>query len=76
MMRWITIDQQLPPVGGCVLFCCFFGKDDVYNTTVGMGYYQGQKTEGDAIAMETQEGDWEPCTHWMPLPPTPDKEQA
>jgi hypothetical protein len=30
---------------------------------------------GDAIVMQTKPGDpswWYPCTHWMPLPPTPE----
>ena len=82
MTEWISIDVRLPDKFQEVLFCCFM--EDVpgspYFTDVSVGWYEGQRTLGDAIAMETlaaSEGldrDWSPCTHWMPLPKTPEIE--
>ena len=67
--EWIPITEKLPPLIKDILFCCYLEDSDDC-TSVGFGWYAGNKTEGDAIAIETYDG-WYPCTHWMPLPETP-----
>jgi hypothetical protein len=74
--KWTHYKDELPPRGyEEVLYCCWM---DDYFTDVRVGWYEGKRTLGDAIAMESvaaSEGvdrDWAPCTHWMPLPPKPE----
>jgi hypothetical protein len=68
-MNWTHISEHLPTLNQPVLFCCRIDEDEFGD--VELGWYEGHKTEGDAIAMETSAG-WYPCTHWMALPPTPE----
>ena len=70
-MKWIPITEKLPALYEPVLFCCYL--DEYGFTDVDLGWYEGQKTQGEAIAMETSSDGWYPCTHWMPLPETPEK---
>jgi hypothetical protein len=70
MSNWISITDKLPTINEFVLFCCYieeYGFGDV-----DLGWYEGHKTNGDAIVMETHDG-WYPCTHWMALPLVPEK---
>ena len=71
--KWIHIDDQLPETNTDVLFTCMY-EDEGYCSDVQLGWYEGAKTLGDAIVMETStdKHDWYPCTHWMPLPKTPE----
>ena len=66
-MEWIAIKDRLPEIDQQVLFCAFI--HDGF-TDVELGWYEGGKTESDAIAIETA-FDWFPCTHWMPVPDKP-----
>lgn len=73
VLRWISVIDDLPPLNERVLFCCY--PDD--HTGCGhiyIGVYEGSKTKGKAVVMETSEDrwDWLPCTHWMPLPEPPE----
>ena len=78
-MKWIPITEKLPALYEPVLFCRYieeYGFGDVgFGWYEGMkpGWYEGMKTDGiaNAIAMLTSD-DWYPCTHWMPLPETPE----
>jgi hypothetical protein len=77
MIHWISIDEQIPEQGEEVLYCCLIddGSGQAYFTDVRLGFYDGHKTKGDAIVMdsyESEDGDWYPCTHWMPLPQPPE----
>jgi hypothetical protein len=70
MNNWISITEKLPTLYEPVLFCCYIegcGFGDVE-----FGWYEGDKTNGVAIVMETTSDGWSPCTHWMPLPETPE----
>lgn len=69
-MNWIHISELLPTLNEPVLFCCYIEDCDGFGD-VEIGWYEGSRTEGDAIAMETSSG-WFPCTHWMAIPPTPE----
>ena len=71
LSRWIPITERLPDHDIPVLFCCLINGEFGF---VELGWYAGNKTEGDAIAMETSvcSGDWLPCTHWRPLPEVPE----
>ena len=69
MPEWISIADKLPPINETVLFCCYleeYGFGDIE-----LGWYEGHKTNGEAIAMETTSDGWYPCTHWMALPKEP-----
>jgi hypothetical protein len=73
MNDWIPITEKLPKEKEHVLFCCYI-EDEGFGD-VHLGWYEGHKTMGESIAMETVPGDphwWFPCTHWMPLPETPE----
>jgi hypothetical protein len=73
-MNWIPITEKLPKEHEFVLFCCYIEDEEGFGD-VDLGWYEGRKTMGDAIVMETRPGDdswWMPCTHWMHLPPTPE----
>jgi hypothetical protein len=65
MSQWISIDDELPKQGERVLFYL----DDPL-TEVSLGWWEGKWTHGKAIVMEygDDDGDWLPCSHWMPLP--------
>jgi len=70
--RWISVEEMLPPLKERVLFCCY--PDEVTGCgNVYVGGFHGLKTRGKAVAMEysCDDGDWLPCTHWMPLPEPP-----
>ena len=73
VLRWISVFDELPPLDKRVVFCCYpdkrTGCGDIY-----IGIYEGSKTKGKAVVMETSEDrwDWLPCTHWMPLPKPPE----
>ena len=69
MNKWIPITEKLPALYEPVLFCCYIEGCGFGN--VEFGWYEGMKTDGSAIAMLTS-ADWYPCTHWMPLPETPE----
>lgn len=71
---WTHYKDELPPLHTKVLLCCLYEDDGFhgpYISEIETGYYEGQKTQGDAIVMETPD-DWYPCTHWMPLPDVPE----
>lgn len=70
MNNWIHISDKLPTINEFVLFCCDIDEYGFGN--VELGWYEGHKTESDAIVMETSSDEWYPCTHWMPLPETPE----
>jgi hypothetical protein len=73
MSNWIPITEKLPKEHEFVLFCCYIEDEEGFGD-VDLGWYEGHKTMGDAIVMQTKPGDpswWFPCTHWMPLPETP-----
>jgi hypothetical protein len=75
-MTWTPITQQVPPTGKEVLFCCEI--DDIF-TGVGLGTYWGKWTDSpNAVVMEIVgvDDDWSPCSHWMPVPLTPDQLSA
>jgi len=75
-MDWIRITERLPTIEEDVLFCAEI--DGVFGD-IHLGWYEGSKTAGDSIAMETVPGDpgwWFPCTHWMPLPEKPKSEPS
>ena len=72
--EWISIRDQLPPIGKQVLFCC---KLDDEFTEVDLGEYCGKWSDSpNAIVMELPRAqddyDWSPCSHWMELPKTPE----
>jgi len=68
-MEWTSINDELPPLKEDVLFCCQI--DDTF-TFISIGQYCGHKTEGNAVVMDANDSDdWEPCSHWMPLPKQP-----
>ena len=72
-LNWIPITKQLPPINKEVLFCCLI---DDYFTSVRLGTYRGQQTQGAAVVMEMHEDDWSPCSNWMFLPDVPEVETA
>jgi hypothetical protein len=72
--KWTHINDELPPLNEYVLYCCFIDSEYGYFTDVEYGWYEGDKTLGNAIAMQRTDNplDWYPCTHWMPVPPVPE----
>ena len=81
-LNWIPITKELPQLDIPVLFCCDI---DGEFTDVDLGWFTGRWTDSKtAIAMElpgfeiktdgTMIQDWSPCSHWMTLPQTPDKQ--
>ena len=77
-MTWIRYTDELPLIDEPVLFCCEpIGNGDTEFSEVWFGWYEGQKTAGDAIAMQTDDpGHWRPATHWMDLPNRPEASAA
>lgn len=65
---WREISGSLPNVGEEVLGTCFIEGDWTFPV---IGTYKGRKTQGEAIALETDDDDFHPCSHWMPLPTPP-----
>ena len=70
-MKWIHITEQLPKINQTVLFTCYQDDSRCFHE-IQLGWYIGGKTLGGAIAIETGDDDWSPCTHWMPLPQLPE----
>jgi hypothetical protein len=71
--KWTHYKDELPPLGYVdVLYCCYLDDGEPCFTEISIGWFEGKHTEGDAIAMESYENGWYPCTHWMPLPPKPE----
>jgi len=78
VMRWIHISERLPELKQDVIFCNYIEDEGGFGD-IHLGWYEGHKTMGEAIAMETVPGDpgwWFPCTHWMPVPPLPELPSA
>jgi hypothetical protein len=67
--RWISVKDRLPEAGDAVLFCLNEPRSDA-----SVGWWTGKWTSStDAIVMDygDEDGDWLPCSHWMPLPEPP-----
>ena len=72
--RWTSIEDATPPEGEEVLFCCQIDDghpNGSYFTEVSLGVWHGAHTNGGSLALELDDNDWRPCTHWMPLPAVP-----
>lgn len=73
--RWIPVTERLPPVDEKVLYTCLMAGDcpEDYFTDVNAGYWDGKSKNipGDPAMKYDDSNDWEPCTHWMPLPAPP-----
>jgi hypothetical protein len=69
--RWVPVEERLPPTDAEVLFTC-----EIEGSFIGvyMGTSAGRMNDiGSAVIMDLDgDGDWVPCTHWMPLPPGPE----
>jgi hypothetical protein len=74
-MEWISVDERLPPVDEKVLYTCFMEGDgpEDYFTEVNAGYWDGKARNlpGNPAMKYDDSNDWEPCSHWMPLPEPP-----
>jgi hypothetical protein len=81
-MSWTHYKDKLPPIGERVLFT-FFVEPGSYNydslDDVGfwrepnIGTFNNSYNAAGSLVMDISEmdGDWEPATHWMPLPERP-----
>ena len=72
--RWIPVTERLPPVHERVLYTCFiedFPKG--YYIEVNAGYWDGKARNlvGNLAMKYDDSDDWEPCSHWRPLPAPP-----
>jgi hypothetical protein len=71
--RWVPVGQRLPPTDVEVLLTCEIDGDF---SDVSIGTSTGRMNDiGTAVVMDLDgDGDWVPCTHWMPkpLPPGPE----
>lgn len=65
MSEWISIDEQIPEVGECVLLYAIDGNCGVM--------YARNISDYAASCLERDEHDpaWDAVTHWMPLPEPP-----
>jgi hypothetical protein len=73
MNQWYSIADKLPNIDEEVLFCCYIEDNGGFGD-VHMGWWEGRKTAGESIVMETVPDDeswWFPCTHWMHIPEPP-----
>lgn len=78
--QWISILDRLPPQDERVLYCAEI--DGVFGHEVNAGRWNGKRTLARADGLQAcvmdygdEDGDWEPCTHWMQLPPLPKGEK-
>lgn len=65
--KWISISEELPKLNEPVWFRCEYYDDPGYFNEPEVGWFEGNWTEGAAIAMETVKNDkqwWLPCTEW------------
>jgi hypothetical protein len=73
--RWIPVTERLPPVDEKVLYTCFIEGDahGDYFIEVNAGYWDGKAKNlpGNPAMKYDDSDDWEPCSHWMPLPAPP-----
>jgi hypothetical protein len=70
---WIPVTERLPPHDETVLYTCDLGPNEGF-TDVESGRWEGERNDTGLPAMRPvwgDEGDWEPCSHWMPLPAPP-----
>jgi len=74
-LAWIPVAERLPPVDEKVLYTCLMVGDcpEDYFTDVNAGYWDGKSKNipGDPAMRYDDSNDWEPCSHWMPLPAPP-----
>ncbi len=70
---WISVTERLPPHDEAVLYTCDLGPNEGF-TDVESGWWEGERNDTGLPAMRPvwgDEGDWGPCSHWMPLPAPP-----
>ena len=74
-LAWIPVTERLPPVDEKVLYTCLVSGDgpEDYFTDVNAGYWDGRARNlpGNPAMRYDNSNDWEPCSHWMPLPAPP-----
>ena len=74
-LAWISVTDRLPPVDEKVLYTCFIDgiSPSDYFTEVNAGYWDGKARNlpGNLAMKYDDSNDWEPCSHWMPLPAPP-----
>ena len=71
---WIPVTERLPPVNQRVLYTCFIDDGDAsWWIEVNIGRWDGKALNlaGTPAMKYDDSDDWEPCTHWMPLPAPP-----
>jgi hypothetical protein len=70
---WIPVTERLPPVNQRLLYTCFIDDGDAWWIEVNIGRWDGKTLNlaGTPAMKYDDSDDWEPCTHWMPLPPPP-----
>jgi hypothetical protein len=70
---WIPVTERLPPVNQRILYTCFIDDGDARWIEVNIGRWDGKALNlaGTPAMKYDDSDDWEPCTHWMPLPPPP-----
>ena len=73
--QWIPVTEQMPPINKKVLYTCFIDDGDNWWTDINIGKWDGKLLNfANNPAMKYDHSDdWEPCSHWMPLPAPPDK---
>jgi hypothetical protein len=71
MCDWITIYENLPPLGVDVVFACFLEDQKVWYGPY-IGKWIGTYTAGHTLVMDYgEDDDWYSCSHWFPIPPFP-----